>query len=651
MSLFKTPVVKPLICALTLTMAVTPQLGYSQSAEPSKQHSHAHQHESKYYCPMHPEVTSHEPGRCPECKMFLVSDHDENETSDKTADTTVVENYYCPMHPEVTSHEPGRCPECKMFLVSDHDEKETNHKTADTTVVENYYCPMHPEVTSHEPGRCPECKMFLVSDHDEKETGDKTADTTVVENYYCPMHPEVTSHEPGRCPECKMFLVKEEEEESANGESQAHTAHLKDEHAGHQHNAQTTAAQSNQADTILSQPKPELLPAAQSGNDGSVKYVCPMHPHVVSDVPSSCPICGMDLEKVIVGGAAEEVVVGVSGGMQQALGMRSEQVSKGTLWKLVKTIGTVEYNENNIGHSHTRVNGWIETLMVHNVGQRVKKGQLLYELYSPELINAQDDYMQAMDYLNQDKSRGKDLLRKARLRLELLGVDSATIKQLERTGKTIYRVPFYAEQDGFVSKLTVRHGMYVQPGDTLFEIVDLTSVWVIADVFENEQSWLEVGRPVEVTSAAQGLFDLESSIDYIYPELDPVSRAMRVRIKLDNPGKVLKPGTLVDVKLFGGPKREVLAIPTEALILTGRENRVVVQRSNNQFASVPVKVGMIAQGKAEIIEGLTEGDKVIVSGQFLLDSEASIQGSLQRLSGSNSNTTDDEAANAPHAHH
>lgn len=256
--------------------------------------------------------------------------------------------------------------------------------------------------------------------------------------------------------------------------------------------------------------------------------------------------------------------------------------------------------------------------------------------------------MQAIDYLKQDKNRGAGLLRKARLRLELLGVSASTINQLERTGETIYRVPYYADQDGFVSQLSVRHGMYVQPGDTLFEIVDLSSVWVIADVFENEQSWLEQGRPVEITSAAQGLFDLESTIDYIYPELDPVSRAMRVRVKLDNPGKLLKPGTLVDVKLFGGPQRDVLSIPTEALILTGRENRVVVQRADNKFASVAVKVGMIAQGKAEITEGLKAGDKVIVSGQFLLDSEASIQGSLQRLSGSNSS---ESAASDPHANH
>ncbi|UJF22391.1 efflux RND transporter periplasmic adaptor subunit [Shewanella sp. OMA3-2] len=426
-----------------------------------------------------------------------------------------------------------------------------------------------------------------------------------------------------------------------------------DDHAGHSHVSQSIDAANSvntSADKIFNQSKPAILPTKNSANDANIKYVCPMHPHVVSDVPGTCPICGMNLEKVTLGGmVGEDVVVGVSGGMQQALGMRSETVSKGTLWKLVKTIGTVEYNENAIGHVHTRVTGWIETLKVHTVGQQVKKGQLLYELYSPELINAQDDYMQARDYLKQDKNRGSVLLSKARQRLELLGVSSSTIEQLERTSNTIYRVPFYAEQDGFISQLTVRHGMYVQPGDTLFEIVDLSSVWVIADVFENEQSWLKQGRPVEVTSAAQGLFDIESSIDYIYPELDPVTRAMRVRIKLDNPGKQLKPGTLVDVKLFGGPNHDVLSIPIEALILTGRENQVVVQRSDNQFTSVAVKVGIIAQGKAEITEGLKAGDKVIVSGQFLLDSEASIQGSLQRLSGSNS--TSDSAVTDPHANH
>ncbi|MBO1897187.1 efflux RND transporter periplasmic adaptor subunit [Shewanella sp. BF02_Schw] len=457
--------------------------------------------------------------------------------------------------------------------------------------------------------------------------------------YTCPMHPEVISDKEGTCPICNMFLVvKEEEEESTVDGTQDPMANMQS----------ATPVKQSQADKVFSQPKPTLVPTANQSDSTNVKYVCPMHPHVVSDAPGTCPICGMNLEKVTVTDASQEIVVGVSGGMQQALGMRSHVVEKTSLSRQVNTIGTVQYNENAIGHVHTRATGWIETLTVHNVGQQIKKGQLLYELYSPELVNAQDDYSQAQDYLLQDKKRGSSLLLKARKRLELLGVDTSIIDRLEKTGETIFKVPFYAPQDGFISKLTVRDGMYIQPGDTLFEIVNLDSVWVIADVFENEQSWLQQGRKVSVSAAAQGLFDIDSTIDYIYPELDPVTRAMRVRIKLNNHNDKLRPGSLVDVTLFGLPKNNVLTVPTEALILTGRENRVVVQRSDTSFASVPVKIGMMADGRAEILEGLNEHDKVVISGQFLLDSEASIQGSLQRLS--NAPTTKESTTTDAHQH-
>jgi Cu(I)/Ag(I) efflux system membrane fusion protein len=445
--------------------------------------------------------------------------------------------------------------------------------------------------------------------------------------YTCPMHPEVISDKEGRCPICNMFLVVKEE--STADQAQHPMATM----------PSAVQAEKNQADKVFNQPKPTLLPTANQNDSTNVKYVCPMHPHVISDAPGTCPICGMNLEKVTVTDASQEIVVGVSGGMQQALGMRSHVVERANLSRQVNTIGTVQYNENTIGHVHTRATGWIETLKVHNVGQQIKKGQLLYELYSPELVNAQDDYSQAQDYLKHDKIRGSSLLLKARKRLELLGVDNTVINRLEKTGETIFKVPFYAPQDGVISKLTVRHGMYIQPGDTLFEIVNLDSVWVIADVFENEQSWLAPGRKVSVSAAAQGLFDIDSTIDYIYPELDLVTRAMRVRIRLKNLNDKLRPGSLVDVTLFGLPKNNVLTVPTEALILTGRENRVVVQRNDTSFASVPVKIGMMVGGKAEILEGLEEHDKVVISGQFLLDSEASIQGSLQRLSHDPVNST------------
>ncbi len=520
-----------------------------------------------------------------------------------------------------------------------HGAQESEHHHASEPASQHYACPMHPQEVGHKGDRCAICNMYLTEPvaaaHGEQDHPghESVAQDRHAAPYACPMHPEQTGEQGDRCPICNMFLTEQEED--------VVPAH---DHGDHDHGA---------AQPVLD-PLPAALELGDAGPAGTIKYVCPMHPQIVSDAPGTCPICGMNLEKVTLGAASEEVVVGVSGGMQQALGVRTETVEQGTLWRYIKTLGTVQYNEDAISHIHTRAVGWVEKLAVHAVGDKVEKGQLLYELYSPDLVSAQDDYLQARDYLSADPKRGQNLLRKARLRLELLGMSDSVIRQLERTGESLYRVPFYAPHAGVVSAITIRDGMYIQPGETQIELVDLSTVWVIAEVFENEQSWLEIGRPAEVTAAAQGLFGLEGQIDYIYPELDPVTRAMQVRVTLPNdsaePAQQLRPGSLVDVELFGGPRRDLLIVPTEALILTGRENRVVVQRDDTGFASVPVRLGMISQGRAEVLEGLQAGDRVVVSGQFLLDSEASIQGSLQRMSQGSAAPADSADPHAGHQH-
>ena len=443
--------------------------------------------------------------------------------------------------------------------------------------------------------------------------------------YFCPMHPEVTSHEPGRCPKCNMFLIAKEEEEEATASSQAHAEHQLSQEEGANESTATTPA-----DKVFSQAKPATL------NDTSgIKYVCPMHAHIISDVPGTCPICGMNLEKVETGNTSQnEMTIEVSGAMQQALALKVAKVERDSLQKFVQTVGQIDYDESQINHLHARVTGWIEKLAIKSVGDKITKGQLLYEVYSPDLINAQDDFLLAQDTLKSsgNSERYQDLVRKASLRLELLGFNQAQIKALATSRKTQYRVSFFATQDGVVKALNVRDGMYIQPQTEIMSLVDLDKVWVIADVFENEQNWLAVGQQAEVAVPAMNIKGIKGKIDYIYPELDPITRSLRVRVVLDNPNTHLRPNTLAKVSLFGGADQDVLLIPQEALIQTGKQNRVIVKASDNSFSAKAVTVGMLSQGRAEITSGLDEGERVVISGQFLLDSEASLKGSLMRLS-------------------
>lgn len=365
-------------------------------------------------------------------------------------------------------------------------------------------------------------------------------------------------------------------------------------------------------------------------------YVCPMHSHIIKDHPGKCPICGMEL--VLREQHIEQAQSGVivPGHIQQNMALTTSHVERSSLWRYIETFGAVEYDENGLTHIHPRATGWIENLKVKTLGEPIKQGQLLYEIYAPELIVAQDEYLSLL----KTGRVSERLKQRGRTRLKLLGMTADLINQIERSQQSFFRVPYYAPHDGVVSDLSIREGMYVNPSNKLMTLANLDSVWVLADVFEHQIDWVKTGKWVEFDLPALNVYAEEGKIEYIYPALDPITRTLKVRLSLNNKMGRFKPEMIANVRIYGGPKHNALHIPVEALIRTGKDNRVIVKTQHNEFVACKVMLGMVTQGRAEILQGLNQGEEVVTSGQFLIDSESNIRSAILKLGQSQSAASD-----------
>ncbi len=359
-------------------------------------------------------------------------------------------------------------------------------------------------------------------------------------------------------------------------------------------------------------------------------WVAPMDKSYRRPKPGKSPM-GMDLVPVYAdeaapGADAEDAVV-IDPAVAHNLGVRSAPAARGVLPRRIDAVGYVEYDEDTVHHIHTRVEGWIESLGVQAAGDPVAKGQTLFEIYSPALVNAQREFLAA-------QARGGEALRRASAeRLVALGMAAPEIDQLAKTGEPRQRVRVPAPADGVATHLGVREGIHVTPASHVLSVADLSRVWIVAEVFDRQAAWVVPGQRAEVELEHLPGELWEGAVDYVYPELDPRTRTLKVRIGFDNAGRALRPNMFARVALFSDDAAPVVHIPREALIRGGDFDRVVRDLGDGRFRAVPVVAGIEAGDRVEVREGLRAGQRVVTSGQFLIDSESNLTTALARSGG------------------
>ena len=373
---------------------------------------------------------------------------------------------------------------------------------------------------------------------------------------------------------------------------------------------------------------PENNVASDTGETGRtiLYWKAPMDPNFRRDEPGKSPM-GMDLLPVYADGSGDdESVVSINPQVVNNLGVRTAPAEFGVLSRRIETVGYVGYDEDTLQHIHMRVDGWIERLVITATGDPVTKGQTLFELYSPTLVNAEEEFLTAL------RSSNTNLQKASRSRLEALGVPTSEIDRLKKSRTVSQRLSVAAQSDGFVADLAVREGVYITPASEVMSVATLDKVWVLVEVLERQAAWISAGQLAEVELEYLPGQRLQGTVDYIYPELDRKTRTLKVRIRFDNKDQVLRPNMFARVTIHGTETPAVVHVPRAALIRGGASDRVVLAMGKGKFRAQPVQIGIESGDRIEIRSGVAAGDLIVTSGQFLIDSESNIEAALERMS-------------------
>jgi membrane fusion protein, copper/silver efflux system len=483
------------------------------------------------------------------------------------------------------------------FLVGCGGHAGHDHEGGQAT---EYFCPMHPQIVRDKPGTCPICSMNL---EPREKKGKATAVPSGVgeqkAEYFCPMHPQIIRDEPGTCPICSMKLERRDKK----------------------------------------------APGAASGERKIVFYRHPMHPAIHSDKPMKDDM-GMDFVPVYEdeaqgGGSsvAGREVVTLSPEKRQMLNVRSEEVKEAPIDTTVRTVGRVGVDERHIHHYHAKYEGYVERLYVDFTGKLVRKGDPLLAIYSPELVATQEEYLLAyrsQAALSSSKlpsvaQGGADLLAAAKRRLLLWDIPERDIERLEKTGEVRKTLDLYAVTEGYVLEKMAFHGMRVTPMDTLFKIADLSQVWVLGQVYEQDLPAVRKGATAEITVAAIPGKKWTGPVTFVAPIVDPKTRTVEFRVEVRNGDAALKPDMLAEIVLHSGQGMG-LVVPESAVVDTGDRQLVFLDRGDGSLEPREITVGETLGTVVHVLSGVSKGDRVVTSAGFLIDSESSLKAALSSMS-------------------
>jgi Cu(I)/Ag(I) efflux system membrane fusion protein len=390
-------------------------------------------------------------------------------------------------------------------------------------------------------------------------------------------------------------------------------------------------------------------------------YRNPMNPAITSPVPAQDEM-GMDYIPVYAegGGTGTEPAgtVTIDPVVEQNIGVRTAPVERRSLSRQIRSVGRVDFDEERLSSLHPKTEGWIEELYIDKTGEQIAEDTILLNIYSPQLVTSQQEYLLALDNLDvlaqspygEIRRGAGELVTSARERLELLDVPEHQIRELEKTRKVKKNLHIHSPFDGVVMNIGAREGQYVTPATELYKIADLSRVWVIADVYENEIPWIRAGDPADMKLAAIPGRVFSGRVGYIYPYAEAKTRTIKVRVEVDNPDLLLKPDMFADVVIHAQRTVDALVIPAEAVVRSGEREQVFVVRAPGKFEPRVVKLGVSSEGLVQVLDGLAEGDEVVTSSQFLIDSESKLREATAKMLETMS-TQKRGGSGDDHAHH